>query len=108
MKKKWNKLVRDKIVLSLEQKGIKVHSKVLNEQKALNALRNKILEEAMEVSRTTTAADTIEEIADIREVIDELMVRMDITEEQIEQARQEKNSAKGAFKNNIYLISTEE
>lgn len=105
MKYTYNKLVRDKILENInltEEK--RCNYKILNEEEYLQELDKKIFEEAHEFVEN----HSIEELADLMEVIFAIMKERNISIEEVEKARQIKNSRKGAFKDKIYLIDVEQ
>lgn len=104
MKYHYNKLVRDKIVENINNKGAKVEYKVLNEEEYKNELDKKLSEEINEVIEAHSA----EEIGDLLEVVLAVMKEYNISEQDIKTQMEQKRKDKGAFDNKIYLISVEE
>ena len=104
MKYNYNKLVRDKIVQNIKNKGSKVDFKVLNKEEYKIELDKKLLEEVNEVIE----AHSVEEIGDLLEVVLALMKEYNISENEIKKQMEQKRKDKGAFKDKIYLISVEE
>lgn len=104
MKYYYNKLVRDKIVQNINNKGCKGEFKILNEKEYKRELDKKILEEANEV----IDAHSAEEIGDLLEVILAVMKEYNISEDEIKIQMEQKRKSKGAFEDKIYLISVEE
>lgn len=104
MKYYYNKLVRDKIVQNIKNKGSKVDFKVLNTEEYKIELDKKLLEEVKEVVDVHSA----EEIGDLLEVILAIMKEYNISEDEIKIQMEQKRKDKGAFADKIYLISVEE
>ena len=104
MKYYYNKLVRDKIVQNINNKGCKSEFKILNEEEYKSQLDKKLLEEVNEVIEAHSA----EEIGDLLEVVLALMKEYNISENEIKKQMEQKRKDKGAFKDKIYLISVEE
>lgn len=105
MKYSYNKLVRDKIPENINSiKGKKSNYKILNDKEYLQELDKKIFEEAHEFIEE----HSIEELADLMEVIFAIMKDRNISLEEVEKARQIKNSKKGAFNDKVYLIDVEQ
>lgn len=105
MKYIYNKLVRDKIPENIDSmKGRKCKYKILNDKEYLQELDKKIFEEAHEF----VEEHSIEELADLMEVIFAIMKDRNISIEDVENARQIKNSKKGSFNDKIYLIDVEQ
>ena len=104
MKQYYNKLVRDKIVENIKDKGAKTEFKILDEYEYKRELDRKLLEEVNEVIEEHSA----EEIGDLLEVILAVMKEYNIPEEEIKIQMEEKRKNKGAFDEKVYLISVEE
>lgn len=105
MKYIYNKLVRDKIPENINStKGRKCNYKILNDKEYLQELDKKIFEEAHEFIEE----HSIEELADLMEVIFAIMKARNISIEEVENVRQAKNNKKGAFGDKIYLIDVEQ
>lgn len=101
---KYNKLVRDKIPQQIEEKGKRCSYYVLEEDKYKKELDRKLLEEANEF----IANHSIEEMADLMEVIESIQKSHQLEKEKIEKVRLEKKARKGGFDEKIYLIEVEE
>lgn len=105
MKYEYNKLVRDKIPEEINKvDGRKANYRILDEEEYLKELDKKLFEEAHEFIEE----HSIEELADLIEVIDAIAQERDITKEDIEKARKIKSDKKGKFKNKIYLNYVEQ
>lgn len=100
MKYKYNKLVRDKIPEEINKvNGRKANYKILDEEEYLKELDKKLFEEAHEF----TEEHSIEELADLIEVIDAMIKARNINYNDIDEARKIKSDKKGRFENKIYL-----
>lgn len=105
MKYIYNKLVRDKIPENINSmEGRNCNYKILNDKEYLEELDKKIFEEAHEFIEE----HSVEELADLMEVIFAIMKDRNISMEDVENARQIKNNKKGAFNDKIYLIDVEQ
>ena len=100
----YNKLVRDKIIDNIKNKGHKCDFRILNKEEYIKELDKKLLEEANEVIESHSA----EEIGDLLEVIKAIMIQYNISKEDVKDAMEEKKKTKGAFEKKIYLNSVEE
>jgi len=101
---KFNKLIRDKLLQRMRDIGIKVNrNKNLGSKEVIQYFKAKIVEEAQEVFEAKTQAELIEEIADLTEVIQELLIKSKIDPLQVENARVAKKQAKGGFANAIVV-----
>lgn len=95
----YNKLVRDKIPEIIEADGRKAICDTLEDLDYLNFLKAKLLEEATEFNDS----ESLEELADLGEVMHALLEYKGITIEQFQKARQEKLEKRGGFKKRILL-----
>ena len=105
MRYDYNKLVRDKIPEEINKiEGRKANYKILDEEEYQKELDKKLFEEAHEF----VEEHSIEELADLMEVINaEIKVR-NINYEDIEEVRKIKAEKKGKFENKIYLNYVEQ
>lgn len=105
MKYVYNKLVRDRIPENINSmEGRKCNFKILNNDEYLKELDKKLFEEAHEFIEE----HSIEELADLMEVIFAIMKDRNISIEDIENARKIRNNKKGSFNDKIYLIDVEQ
>ena len=105
MKYVYNKLVRDKIPEAIERtEGRTANYKILNDKEYLQELDRKLFEEAHEF----VEEHSVEELADLMEVITAIMKFKNILTVDVERARKIKNEKKGKFDNRIYLLDVEQ
>ncbi len=100
--KKINKLVRDRIPEIIMKKGETPIVKILDDEQYLIELNKKLKEEVNEY----IADESIEELADITEVIYALVEAKGKTIEEFEKIRLDKRENRGAFKDKVYLEYT--
>lgn len=100
----YNKLVRDNIIDIIQEKDVKVSYEVLDDKKYEKELNKKLQEEINEFLEDYS----IEEMADVLEVIYAILDYRNITIEEIEKIRLDKRSKRGAFKNRIFLKTVDE
>lgn len=105
-KLEFNKLVRDKIPDVIVQRGESVTLFRLRGEALIEALRRKIVEEALEVLDARTNDEIAEELADLREVELALMARLDILEADVEAKRRKKQRLRGGFDAALMLSKT--
>lgn len=102
-----NKLIRDK----LEQEYIKLHHiatyKTLNDMELVDALKQKIIEEAHEIPVEGTREDIIGEIADVEQVLEDLAKHFGIKQSDITQAKRQKFERKGGFSKGLFVEQVE-
>ncbi len=105
MRTEHNKLVRDKIPEIIRTSGNQCEVSTLNDAEYIEALCQKLVEEAQEAA--TAAPDKLaEELADVMEVIDALFAATGIEPEKVREIQKEKRSQRGGFDNKIKLLWT--
>ncbi|WP_186378505.1 nucleoside triphosphate pyrophosphohydrolase, partial [Yersinia intermedia] len=102
----YNKLVRDKIPEIIHSHGEDVKLLKLEGDALITALKRKVVEEALEILDAVTSQQLIEEIADLRETINALMSKLDISDNEIEDTRKIKVKDRGAFEEGLMLEKT--
>ena len=101
----YNKLVRDKIPEEINNvKGRKANYRILEDNEYIQELDKKLFEEAHEFIEE----HSVEELADLMEVIETIMETKNISHNDVEIARELKNKKKGSFKDKVYLIDVEQ
>lgn len=98
----YKKLVRDKIPEIILANGKVPITRVLSNQEYIKELVNKLKEEVAEFEEDLS----IEEMADIQEVLIALSEAMSISAQKLEEVRSAKAETNGRFKNRIYLEGT--
>jgi len=104
---KQNKLVRDKIVEIMESRGSKLYSYTLSDQDFHKQLKLKLIEEALEVQKSTNEHDLLEELADVLEIVHTLSQLHNISAQQLEAAQIKKRTEKGGYNNRLFLTFAE-
>lgn len=102
--KKYNKLVRDKIVDIIEADGRKAEYRILDNAEYKQELNKKLQEEVNEYLKD----NNIEELADIIEVVYGIVDAMDASIGELENVREAKAKERGGFKKKIFLVEAEE
>lgn len=104
---KQNKLVRDKIIKIMESKGSKLYAYKLSNQDFLKQLKLKLLEEAAEVNRAQTEQEVLEELADVLEIVYTLATAHNLTEQDMQNAREKKLNEKGGYQEQMFVTFAE-
>lgn len=98
--KVYNKLVRDKIPQIIENNGRKAVYRYLNDKiEYLNELEKKLNEELKEYEDSKS----LEEMADILEVLFSICIARGYSVEELLKMREEKAMIRGSFKEKIFL-----
>jgi predicted house-cleaning noncanonical NTP pyrophosphatase (MazG superfamily) len=101
----YHKLVRDRIPVIIQETGGIARVRQLPRSDALQLLKQKLIEEALEVwgaDQTTIA----EELSDVLEVIEALRKQSQIERDELERVQREKRNKRGGFDQLIYLEET--
>ena len=99
----YNKLVRDKIPTIINAQGKKANIRILADEEYLRALEAKLDEEVAEFHQD----HSVEELADILEVIYALAADMGYSRNDLEASYEKKHRERGGFEQKLFLISSE-
>lgn len=102
--KVYNKLVRDKIPEIIRADGLIPNTRILDEEEFLKELIKKLKEEVAEFE----AEPSVEELADIKEIIIAVREAMGIHAGDLEGIRRKKAARNGRFQKQVFLESVEE
>jgi predicted house-cleaning noncanonical NTP pyrophosphatase (MazG superfamily) len=108
VRRKFAKLVRDKIPVRIQTQGEKVLTINLPEGELLDVLKAKIVEEAMEVLSAPSAGNLQEEMADVLEVLIALCRLGGGSLAKLERLAAQKRRKVGGFGKGLMLVQTEE
>lgn len=102
----YPKLVRDKIPEIVQQnEGQSVPTRIMTDDAEYEGyLRRKIIEEATELAEAKTNEHTIEEMADVEELIDALLALKNLDRSQVVAAQKAKNEHRGGFSKRILML----
>lgn len=101
--KVFNKLVRDKIPQIIESNNEKCETRILDNEEYLKELNTKLKEELNEYLES----GDVEELADMEEVLRAILDAKGCSYDDFETIRVSKVNKRGAFKDKIFLISTD-
>ncbi|MCM3631151.1 nucleoside triphosphate pyrophosphohydrolase [Paenibacillus glycanilyticus] len=104
----YNKLVRDLVPQVIEATGKECRTRILEESEYADALRMKLKEEAEEYLSAQNQRESLEELADLLEVIRALAATHGASWEQLEAIRAKKAEARGGFQDKVYLIDVDD
>ena len=99
----FDKLIRSKLPERMIREGVTINSKQLCDEEYVMQLKNKIVEEANEVSNAVTKESLTAELADVVEVIHSIAKASSIEMAEIEAARLEKRAVNGHFQASTYV-----
>lgn len=99
----YNKLVRDKITDIIEADGRVAKYRILDNNEYRQELNKKLQEEVKEYLED----NNVEELADIVEVIYGILSSMNVSIQEFEKMRINKQEKRGAFEKKIYLEEAE-
>lgn len=96
----FNKLVRDLIPNIIHEAGNTCETRILSEEEYIHQLDMKLGEEFFEYMESKS----IEELADLLEVIFAIAKIKGFSESELERVRQKKSASRGAFEKRIMLV----
>lgn len=103
----YPKLIRDKIPEIAQASGKEIDTRRLEDEELLHYLLKKAVEEARELAHPTSEANLLEEIADLREVIDAILELKGVSAEQIQVIQNEKKQKRGGFKLRLLMLNND-
>lgn len=104
----YNKLVRDLIPQIIQSSGKESRTRILDEEEYTEELVIKLKEEFDEYFTAQGPKESLEELADMLEIIRALAVVHGSTWEQLEALRKQKAAARGGFQERVYLIDVDD
>ncbi|MFD2370961.1 nucleoside triphosphate pyrophosphohydrolase [Brevibacillus sp. GCM10020057] len=104
----YNKLVRDLIPEIVADSGKRAVTRVLTEEEYRKKLQEKLLEEVREYMEASSAQDSLEELADVLEVVYALAKGHGSTVEELESIRLSKSMKRGGFEKRLFLHEVED
>lgn len=101
----YNKLVRDKILEFIESDGLAYNARILEPSEILSEVKEKMIEEAKEFRATETVHESVEELADVLELLHTALSVLGVTYEELDEVRQQKRKiVEGLKKQFIWLM----
>lgn len=97
--KRYNKIVRDSIPEIIQQSGKQYVVETVDNKDAIKFLIDKLFEEAAELKKKFS----IEEIADLQEVLDAIIDKSGIEKSELSSVKRDKHKERGGFDKNIVL-----
>lgn len=104
----FNKLVRDYIPEIIKDNGKDCRTRILDEKEYIRELRQKIHEELAEYMECQTDQESIEELADMLEIIRALAKVHGASSEKMNEVSRRKAETRGGFQKRIFLIDVED
>jgi len=103
-----NKLVRDRIPEIIRENDDECDCQIMNDDEFRKMLKEKLVEEAVELVKANSKKKMVNELADISEIIETILDSEQITAQEVETKKKEKKEERGGFEKKIKLISTKE
>src|SRR4029077_2484768 len=104
--REYNKLVRDYIPRQIATYGEKVRVGRLNGDQLIEALRTKLVEEAIEALDAGGGDSLTEELADVSEVVDSLLTRLGLKRSDLEATQRATRRRQGGLREGYILLDT--
>lgn len=105
--RRFDKLVRDRVPDKIAARGERAHVHSAHGDMLAEMLRAKAVEEALELRDTTDPAQTLEEMADVLEVLRALASAVGLSLDDVLRAADEKRSLRGGFDTGTVLVGTD-
>ena len=102
-RKAYDKIVRDRIPEIIEASGRRAEFAIVDTQRAIDGLEAKLGEELDEY----LADHSVEELADLVEVVRGILYHRGISWDELETVRQKKYAERGGFEKGIRLLGVE-
>ncbi len=105
----YNKLIRDNVpdMIRAKREGCEVRQ-ITDIQEFQQELFKKIKEEAASLAMVRTKEEFLSEYADLMMVFETIVKQLDITSEEIIQARKDNFLKKGGFKHQYFMVWSED
>ncbi len=103
----YRKLVRDRIPEIVAARGLRCRTRTLSPAAYARALREKVLEEARELLEARGRDAVLNELADLRELLDSLRRLLGVGPDAFERLVRRKRLARGGFRKRLLLDYTE-
>jgi predicted house-cleaning noncanonical NTP pyrophosphatase (MazG superfamily) len=105
----YNKLVRDNIPDIIKGKREKCEVRPITDiQEFQQELFKKVKEEALSLSMARTREEFLDEYADLMAVLEEIVLQLDLTADDLREARSKNLLRKGRYKKQHFLIWSED
>ncbi|MDB5176500.1 MAG: phosphoribosyl-ATP pyrophosphohydrolase [Candidatus Saccharibacteria bacterium] len=103
----YPKLVRDKIPEIIKAGGREVPVRTLEQGEFIDYLKKKAVEEAMELAAADTDMHLLEEIADIRELLDALESAKGFSADDVKSVQDDKRNKRGGFTQRLLMLNND-
>lgn len=100
-----NKLVRDRVPEDIESEGREVVFDYYKSYDLVEAMLDKVVEEANEVKETKTTEELISELGDLLDITHSLIDELELNDS-VDEARRHKREKLGTFSKGVKLIKT--
>jgi len=101
-----DKLIRDKLRAEYEKLNQKATYKTLSKPEFIEALKQKLIEEANEID-VTDRQSIVGEVADVYQVLEDMLAANDISLDEVQNAKRVKFEKKGGFAEATYIDTLE-
>ena len=107
MRKRYDKLIRDRIPELMDEAGVLYEVEVADEAAYVAALRAKLVEEAREAAEADDPDDLAKEVADLYEVASALLAATGVEAATVEALRLRRHEERGGFERRRILRWTD-
>lgn len=99
----YHKLIRDNVPGNMDKKGVDYETRVLVDEEYRKELIKKVAEEAVGLQHSKDRDELIDELCDVRAVIEAIYKLESITQEELDAAFKKNMDKKGGFNDKIWL-----
>lgn len=107
MRFRVQKLIRDRLPAIMRADGLTVFDRRLDDAEFVQALRDKLIEEAHEAREASSASELTGELADVLEVVHAMAAAHGLSMSEIEAKRLAKRSERGGFDDRVFNAAVE-
>ncbi|HXK37823.1 MAG TPA: nucleoside triphosphate pyrophosphohydrolase [Candidatus Paceibacterota bacterium] len=104
----YNKLIRDRIPEIITADNATPKISILNDEQFALALKQKVIEEAMELLEAKSKEDIIGELSDLLELVDAIILAHQIDKEELSAKKISKREKRGGFDERLFLEYVDE
>lgn len=103
MRKKYEKLIRDRIPEVMDAEGVAYELDTLDDDAFRRALRAKLVEEATEAAACEGPVELRKELADLLEVVEQMIATEQLDPTEVRRLQERRRAERGGFERRLWL-----